>query len=346
METLPAPPASPLIYPTIYGRDEMPLTDQRLTGQHEPQALQLRSGRDIVLFKKNVAVSTQTSEVLSASFLRKRSYHHGGVRHNVDTDSYDLKSPSALTIHTRCQTPIYFADTDQPDIYGHVLLEALPRLWALDRVHPRMPVVTSVMPHRSYDLMFEALGVPADRLIRINHPVVADKVYFPDLPVVRRSWVHPSAFDVFAKLGQLADRSTLDAPERIYISRSRVAGRPLTNESEVEAYFLSKGFVVVHPQEHPIEDQIKLFGRARMVAAAGGSATHNFVFSPAETKMLIICSEGWMVNADMLLSQHPGRLGYVFGQASMATAASHRSGGPWQVDMSDVRAAAEEHFGL
>lgn len=65
-------------------------------------------------------------------------------------------------------------------------------------------------------------------------------------------------------------QATIDTPERVYISRSRVAGRGLVNEPAVEDLFREKGFTIVHPQELPIEDQIRIFANARFLASGRG----------------------------------------------------------------------------
>ncbi|WP_188717453.1 glycosyltransferase family 61 protein, partial [Paracoccus acridae] len=185
------------------------------------------------------------------------------------------------------------------------------------------------------------------RLRSCSEPTIyAPKVIFPDLPMRRRSWIHPQALEVFGRLRELSRLSTVDTPERVYVSRSRVRGRKLINEAAVECLFIDKGFTVIHPQDLPMEDQIKIFSNARLLAAAGGSAAHNAVFAPEDTKVLILSSEGWLVNADILLSQTSGRLAYVFGHPLNLSPSSHRTQSDWIIDISQVRMAIRGHFDI
>jgi capsular polysaccharide biosynthesis protein len=160
---------------------------------------------------------------------------------------------------------------------------------------------------------------------------------------MRRTSVHPKAFEIFDRLSGLAKESNLPKYERIYVSRSRVSGRDLINELEVEAYFRSKDFFIVHPQEHTIEDQIKLFASAKLVASVGGSGAHTAVFSKPDARVLILSSSGWLVNADMLLSQVPDRLGYVFGEP-LEDKGLARNKSAWSIPIADVATAVRRHF--
>lgn len=338
-----APEPEKLITPMLYGREKFPPSDEEIGNLHAPPKLRLSQLNDVVLFPKNVVVSQRTSAVLAPTFLRKRYKHHGGVSWDGEKQGYTLKSSASMAIHVRAECPLYFIDTDKPDVFGHVLLEALPRLWAAAKAEKDTYFVTSVQASRNYDKMLRQLGIPTSRILRINGPVAARQVLFPTLPVIRRSSVHPKAHVIFDKLKGLAREGDVGRYERIYISRSRVSGRDLVNEIEVEAYYRSKGFVIVHPQEHSIENQIKLFSNAKFIASVGGSAAHGAVFAGDDAKVLIISSSGWLVNADMLLSQVPGRLGYVFGDP-LEDNHLRRNKSAWRVDISDVAKATKHHF--
>jgi capsular polysaccharide biosynthesis protein len=328
--------------PQLYCRDEFPESDEKIGAQHAPPKLTLSKVENVILFPRHVAIS-HDSKVLPQTFLRGRYKHHGGIFRADDGERYHLKAPSDLSIHTRVTRPLYFADTDKPDVFGHVLLEVLPRLWALDEVRREALVTTSVRAARNYDVLFRAMGVDPNRIVRIERPVVADQVLFPSLPIIRRSTVHPKAFEVFDRIKRLAKTGDVPSYERIYVSRSKVPGRDLVNEPEVEAYFRSKGFFIVHPQEHTIENQIRLFANAKLVASVGGSGAHSAVFSSNDAKVLILSSTGWLVNADMLLSQVPGRLGYVFGEP-LEDLHLKRNKAAWRISLADVAMATKAHF--
>lgn len=148
-------------------------------------------------------------------------------------------------------------------------------------------VATSVRMNRTYSRLFAQLGARKDDIVQIDRPLHAAEVIFPDLPMLRRTWLHPETWEVLHALREMGRQSTVGTPERVYISRSRVARRGLVNEPAVEDLFREKGFTIVHPQELPIEDQICIFANARFLASAGGSAAHNALFAPQQARVLI-----------------------------------------------------------
>ena len=340
-----APPSAPMILPLLYGRDEFPAADGKLPEHHEPKALELTEYRDVALIQNNIVLNATNSHLIPPTFSRNRRKFHDGVRYLPEEKVYVTRYPVDVENCLRVDSPVYYTDTEAPSVYGHVLIETMTRLWALHEVPKDVPIVTSVMPGRTLGRMLSCLGVSLDRVLHIDRPIIARSGLFPTMAVARRDWVHPAAWEIFHRLKTLALSSDISSPERIFISRSRVLGRDLLNQGEVETYFKSQGFVVVHPQDLPIEDQVKLFSSAKLVAGVAGSAMLNCVFADS-ARILMLCSEGWLTNSHTLLSQKPGRLGYVFGKPVDALEKGHRTTSPWRIHMNDVVNAAERHLGL
>ncbi|HUS84805.1 MAG TPA: glycosyltransferase 61 family protein [Anaerolineales bacterium] len=340
------PTPVPLILPQLYCRETLPPSDAQLPKHHAPGTLELTEHSGVALIRNNVALDAKRSELIPPTFSRQRFCYHGGVIYLPEKEMYETRDPVDLRfcIHTDC--PVYYADTEIPYVYGHVLLEALTRLWALDEVPGDVPIATSVKPDRTFERLLSCFGLTTDRILHIDRPVIAKSAFFPTIPLARRKWVHPAAWEVFDRLKTIAASAEISSAERIFLSRSRVSGRELMNQRQVEAYFKSKGFLVIHPQDLTIEDQIKLISSAKLIAGLGGSAMHNAVFASEGAKILVLCSEGWLVNVDTLLSQVPGRLGYVFGHPVEPPEAGHRTISAWRIDLNDVKDAVRRHFDL
>jgi capsular polysaccharide biosynthesis protein len=106
-------------------------------------------------------------------------------------------------------------------------------------------------------------------------------------------------------------------PERIWLPRSRATGnkRRLVNAAEVGDCLSRHGFQALEPERFPIEEQIRIFRGARAIVAEAGSAPHNSVFSPAQTRVAIVQGN----HASMFIQSSIGRLraqptGYLFGE--------------------------------
>lgn len=75
-------------------------------------------------------------------------------------------------------------------------------------------------------------------------------------------------------------------PQKIYISRKNASGRRKFNEFEVEKYALDNGFVIVYPEEHTIEEQVKFFFNANIILGGGGAAFTNILFCSKDCKVI------------------------------------------------------------
>lgn len=333
--------------PQAYGSYEFPKADTAYPVINEYSDPIVRKVSDVVILPNHVVVDATHNEVTPYTFMRNRRYHHGGVQLQEDGSYKSKYNVSKLPV-LHCDHPIYHADTDHPDVYGHVLLEVIPSLWAVDLIQEKsLKVATSIKLGAGYTSMFRALGISEERITLLRGATYAPEVYLPSKVVQRRRYIDPMARVVFNRLrDMLAWRSDMRSYERVYISRSKVPGRKLINETEVEALFSALGFLIVHPQELSIFDQVKLFSEAKLIAGSGGSAMHNTLFSRSDSKVLIVSSIGWVVVADALICQQPNQLGYVFGSPPEMPNDTHRTQADWSVDLKEVREAIRLHFDI
>ncbi|GGF81835.1 hypothetical protein GCM10011402_38070 [Paracoccus acridae] len=95
----------------------------------------------------------------------------GGIIRLPKTDKFQLKYPITSLDTYQLDKPIFFADTDRPGVYGHVLLEAVTRLWALRQLGIDVAVATSVRMNRNYQQLFTHLGAHPDNTIFIDRPI-------------------------------------------------------------------------------------------------------------------------------------------------------------------------------
>ncbi len=294
---------------------------------------------DVLLLPRAITLRLDGT-VLRRDFLSRAAKHHALkrvpiVRMQVARDVVGGR------ILGRIAENVFLADSWWPTVYGHQLLEVVPRLALLQYLPAQVMVATSAPLSQTLLTMFEVFGVGRDRVIPVNGPVLCRSLYLSDSPVVLTSKVHPVAREAFAVLRTLAARSSIDRHDRVYVSRAGVRDRRLVNEGEIEALFASYGFAIVRPETLPIEDQVGLFGGARMLAGLGGSAMHNAVFCPRDTPVLIVQSPEMSTGTDAALAEPPRRLGFVLGNVERSE--DHMA---WRVDAALVDSAIRQHFGL
>jgi hypothetical protein len=76
--------------------------------------------------------------------------------------------------------------------------------------------------------------------------------------------------------------------KKIYLRRPRNLYRPLQNENQVARTLHEDGFVSIYPEEHLLDDFIKIIQSAEYVVAESGAAITNLMFAQEGTKFLEI----------------------------------------------------------
>lgn len=80
------------------------------------------------------------------------------------------------------------------------------------------------------------------------------------------------------------DKLKIIPHKKIYLGRK--GQRNLLNSNEVEAFFTSKGFVVVYPDKYTLLEKYFLFQEAEIIVGPGSSAFSNIIFSKPGTRVL------------------------------------------------------------
>jgi hypothetical protein len=303
--------------------------------------LHLRRYDNVIVLPHHVLLSAETGEILPPTFDLQSSEGTRAVR-RLSAGGYKYRPGSFLKAARAATTPVFVADCIFRG-YGHSLLEVIPKLAMLDAAPADALVATSgmVLPE-----LYAALGATSARLIRLDCPLFCDVAYVPDSPLDLGGNVHTLARAAFRRLLVLGDASRIDVPDYVYLSRARVPRRGLENEAEIEALFRSRGFAIVQPETLSVADQVKLMTRAQGIAGPGGSAMHNLMFSPPETRALFLLSPHWFVGIDQYVAQADGQFGIVFGTAGHYQQSAHRHLRTWVVDPAVVDGAISQHFGL
>ncbi len=203
-------------------------------------------------------------------------------------------------------------------VFGHVLLETLARFWRpvdysgydqvvlYPNVQPRRHVVVPELTRRALELV----GVRAESILVVERrPMRFDHLDVSQSPIRLVRAVDPRlarAFDQIAE--RIEPTSTLASAPRVYLSRRRLDPdhRRTTNEDQIEAMMTAEGFVVVHPQELSLVEQIVMARRAKIIAGCDGSALHVAAFARPGTTLLALDSRrtpnqlllGWACGLD------------------------------------------------
>jgi len=199
-----------------------------------------------------------------------------------DADIYAFDAPVALAIHPNV-------------VYGHFLLEMLPRLHLLSWLRRAgLPFLTALHYH-----------IPSWAKQIIGHYFAPDEIIWYDAATTRiRSpcFILPSMMQIDGRfhpafnmaVDEIADflRGSVppSADRKIWLSRARHPGAShgLTNQDQIEAMVARLGYRIIHPQNLSLAEQIAVMEGAEIIACAYSSATHNSIFARRGTKLFCV----------------------------------------------------------
>ena len=176
-------------------------------------------------------------------------------------------------------------------IYGHFLVEVLPKILLA------LALRESGVAAR---IAFPSDAGRVSGIVKALCPAESLLLYESKTERIRlRASLHPSMMfypqmhELFVALVKLlllrmgVTQGPAIAGRRVFLSRQNWRGlRTLTNEAELFEVAAGYGFQLVHPQELPWLDQVRMFAGVSHVVGAYSSALHGTIFSPAEAKIV------------------------------------------------------------
>lgn len=177
--------------------------------------------------------------------------------------------------------------------YGHFLLSTLSRFWMFGSgERPKMKILMHeetdpshwfTIPHMAF--CFGHLGITKDDFVKFDGPVRVRRLIVPHPSFVEEH----SGYEAFARLsngiGQVALTglgSGIGNDDRpAYLSKSKLNHGVwrFINEHDIEQHLERHGVEIVHPEQIPLSEQIKLFVQNRTIVSTMSSALHTSIFS-------------------------------------------------------------------
>ena len=236
-----------------------------------------------------------TSEELhSLTLINSKHKRIRWLFHDANPD----KIPAAATFVDACASN-----------YAHWLTEILPRVavFCAEEQFKDIPIVVNEGLHKNIveSLILvtgserEIIYLPIGRALQCDSLYVTSATgYVPfgwrkkKLSDCSHGVFSPHAFTLMCKqiTGQVKNIDNQSSPSKIFIRRNSDY-RIVINSSEVENYFLSRGYVTVEPEKLTFLQQVALFKNAKTIVSSSGAALANLIFAPPESKILILISK-------------------------------------------------------
>lgn len=182
------------------------------------------------------------------------------------------------------------------DAFGHVLLESLARTWFLEEVDPAVRVVFHApssarwSPPDSVLRILDAFGVPLARILWLDVPTRLRRVIVPEPLFELQYAAHPRLTRPFRAVAEGFAGDGIPSSQPLYLSRRLLASsqRPVVGEAELEHVLRENGFLIVHPETIPFDDQVRLFNSHTDIFASLGSAAHTVLFALTKPRLHLL----------------------------------------------------------
>lgn len=220
-------------------------------------------------------------------------YFNSLHRKNGYRNKIAAELPASVQVEVLCGRYVYGGFL-QNTHFGHFLVESLSRLWAvshLSRIEGVIFVLRNIeKPPANFVFTILSKLLPDKKILLITTPTKVEELVIPDqLGHPRSGYIqgHMRNKNLLQNL-RVVDSSSA---KNVYISRSKLKSNEglFLGEHVLEENLKREGYLIVHPQELTIEEQLRVYTNAKKLVFADGSAFHLYILvANAEQESFIV----------------------------------------------------------
>ena len=274
--------------------------------EYDAPAMYLREYHDVVCLPRQLVI--QRGLVLPETFTtveRHRQRNAFLTKTGVDF----AEPPAGLDAAEPLPGRWFHLDNHMVGHFGHALTEQLSHLWGWQRARQLDPSLGALVFTESGSLtawqrdLLSAGGVDPDVVHVGTAPLRVETLVGCTPMFSRPAFVHPAILATYDAVGAAleARAGTGPRPRRLFLGR-RSAKRACTNAEELVAEFTAAGFEVIHPEDHPLAEQVAMVRRAEVVAGFAGSAMFHIALAGRPTHVVVVASESYPAHNEYLMS--------------------------------------------
>jgi hypothetical protein len=177
---------------------------------------------------------------------------------------------------------------------GHWLLDCLPHMLALDPLAPHATFLLPPLPSPVHWASLALDGIPRERaMVWDGAPIRCDRVIVQETEGrIIRGRPLPAMLDLRRRV--MADYpGPARGRRRIYVSRRDATSSRqwVANEADVEALFERRGFERLVMANYTLDEQVRIFRDAKVVAGVSGAGLADIVFANPGTHVITLLSD-------------------------------------------------------
>mgnify|MGYP001026428758 FL=1 len=223
--------------------------------------------------------------------------------------------------------------------FGHFLVEGLSRLWAIKYIPEEIKKTLKYIIYedsiKPYALnLLNKFGINQDNIVFAPKHAILEKIFVPDISYKTHHWGSQHQAEVYEKLRNQVV-SDNDIKSYVYLSRSNVPDRPLSNEKELESRLKNLGFEIVSPELLDIDAQLAVIKNAQIIVGPVGSQLYLSAFSASSTNVVVCAPSNFYLPDDLLIASMKGlNLSVLLGSAiDFAKPKRHRA---WEINTEEL----------
>ena len=287
-------------------RTSGPLPVNPTPEEYDAPAMFLREYHDVVCLPRQLVV--QRGLVLPETFTTVEQHRQRNAfltKTGVDF----AEPPAGLDAAVPLRGRWFHLDNHMVGHFGHALSEQLSHLWGWHRARELDPSLGALVFTESGSLtewqrdLLSAGGVDPEAVHVGAGPLQVETLVGCTPMFSRPAFAHPAILATYDAVGAALDAraGTGPRPRRLFLDR-RGTKRACTNAEELVAEFTSAGFEVVHPEDHPLAEQVAMVRRAEVVAGFAGSAMFHVALAGRPTHVVVVGSESYPAHNEYLMS--------------------------------------------
>lgn len=182
----------------------------------------------------------------------------------------------------------YFVGTDKLSCeYFHWLMDALPRIYLVNRKYPALPLAISESCASNRYALASLAPLNIKEILIVKRSLQFDTLFVPTHAAPRGNY-HELVMREIRDLYQAYFCSDLqqEPRRRLYISRRRADSRRVINEDEVMETLAKYGFEHVCFEDYSFAEQVRLAFTAKCMVSSHGAGLSNMLFMPSNGSII------------------------------------------------------------
>lgn len=230
----------------------------------------------------------------SGEFIESSAWHEGKRCDKYDFNPKDAVCDDSIVIYMGFYNPCW----------GHAITDNLKKIWYLHSPQCKellqngakfiyLTIDNNSQP-QYVKRLFQLAGADVDSFELVTDITKYKKIYIPDNSFVADkgqryySQIYVQTIKTIKTSVKIQHLYSCELPSKIYFSRTHLRNSRDFGEKSIEQVFRKKGYTVVYPEEHSVDEQIALLMNCKSFAASEGSISHNAVFCSPGTEVIIL----------------------------------------------------------